>query len=124
MKKICVFFLALAVFLLPEMVYAANATPQAVNMPHVYIVFGVLFVAAVLFFTEWIPLAVTSILVPCALSTLGVITVKEAWVSFGDTSILTIVGVPRQIVLGIWASGIWWDLGGSDGTGSCVKLVC
>lgn len=32
--------------------------------------------------------------------------------------------VPRQIVLGIWASGIWWDLGGSDGTGSCVKLVC
>ena len=35
MKKICVFFLALAVFLLPEMVYAANATPQAVNMPHV-----------------------------------------------------------------------------------------
>lgn len=33
-------------------------------------------------------------------------------------------GVPRQIVLGIWASGIWWDLGGSDGTGSCVKLVC
>ena len=93
MKKICAFFLALAVFLLPEMVYAANATPQAVNMPHVYIVFGVLFIAAVLFFTEWIPLAVTSILVPCALSTLGVITVKEAWVSFGDTSILTIVGL-------------------------------
>ena len=31
--------------------------------------------------------------------------------------------VPRQIVLGIWASGIWWDLGGSGGTGSCVKLV-
>ena len=93
MKKICAFFLALTVFLLPEMVYAANATPQAVNMPHVYIVFGVLFIAAVLFFTEWIPLAVTSILVPCALSTLGVITVKEAWVSFGDTSILTIVGL-------------------------------
>ena len=93
MKKICAFFLALAGFLLPEMVYAANATPQAVNMPHVYIVFGVLFIAAVLFFTEWIPLAVTSILVPCALSTLGVITVKEAWVSFGDTSILTIVGL-------------------------------
>ena len=42
MKKICAFFLALTVFLLPEMVYAANATPQAVNMPHVYIVFGVL----------------------------------------------------------------------------------
>lgn len=55
MKKICAFFLALAVFLLPEMVYAANATPQAVNMPHVYIVFGVLFVAAVLFLRNGFP---------------------------------------------------------------------
>lgn len=26
--------------------------------------------------------------------------------------------VPRQIVLGIWASGISWDLGGTGGTGS------
>lgn len=43
MKKICVFFLALAVFLLPEMVYAANATPQAVNMPHVYTLFSACF---------------------------------------------------------------------------------
>lgn len=37
---------------------------------------------------------------------------------------IPVARVPRQIVLGIWASGIWWDLGGSDGTGSCVKLVC
>lgn len=95
MKKFYMFFVfaCLAVFLLPRMALAGTLPPQAVNMTHVYIVFGVLFVAAVLFFTEWIPLAVTSILVPCALSTLGVITVKEAWVSFGDTSILTIVGL-------------------------------
>ena len=94
MKKFCAFLLAFALFLLPEIANAATAPqPQAINMPHVYIVFGVLFIAAVLFFTEWIPLAVTSILVPCALSTLGVITVKEAWISFGDTSILTIVGL-------------------------------
>lgn len=32
-------------------------------------------------------------------------------------------GVPRQIVLGIWAIGISWDLEGTGGTGSCVKLV-
>lgn len=31
--------------------------------------------------------------------------------------------VPRQIVLGIWAIGISWDLEGTGGTGSCVKLV-
>ena len=93
MKRIAVFLSTIAVFLLPATAFAAVSPPQAVNMPHVYIVFGVLLAAAVLFFTEWIPLAVTSILVPCALSTLGVITVKEAWVSFGDTSILTIVGL-------------------------------
>ena len=90
MKRIAVFLSTIAVFLLPATAFAAVSPPQAVNMPHVYIVFGVLLAAAVLFFTEWIPLAVTSILVPCALSTLGVITVKEAWISFGDTSILTI----------------------------------
>lgn len=93
MKKISIFLLAFAVFLLPRMAFAGASPPQLVNMTHVYIVCGVLFVAAVLFFTEWIPLAVTSILVPCTLSTLGVITVKEAWISFGDTSILTIVGL-------------------------------
>lgn len=94
MEKCFLFLLVLCVSLLPETACAASAPPpQPINMPHVYIVFGVLLVAAVLFFTEWIPLAVTSILVPCALSTLGVITVKEAWVSFGDTSILTIVGL-------------------------------
>lgn len=72
---------------------SAAAAQKTINMTHVYIVFAVLVGAAILFFTEWIPLAVTSILVPCALSTFGVITVKEAWVSFGDTSILTIVGL-------------------------------
>ena len=29
--------------------------------------------------------------------------------------------VSRQIVLDSWASGIWWELGGSGGTGSCAK---
>ena len=88
MEKCFLFLLVLCVSLLPETACAASAPlPQTINMPHVYIVFGVLLVAAVLFFTEWIPLAVTSILVPCALSTLGVITVKEAWISFGDTSL-------------------------------------
>lgn len=93
MKKLWMVLLGLAALSFPGMALAGASPPQPANMTHVCIVFGVLLVAAVLFFTEWIPLAVTSILVPCTLSTLGVITVKEAWISFGDTSILTIVGL-------------------------------
>ncbi len=93
MKKWLSLLLLLVAIALPDLASAAPATPQEINMPHVYITFGILIVAGVLFFTEWLPLAVTSILVPCALSTFGVITVKEAWISFGDTSILTIVGL-------------------------------
>lgn len=85
----------LCVFMLQPELAGANtgASPPEFNMPHIYLTLGILLVAAVLFFTEALPLAVTSILVPCALSTLGIITVKEAWISFGDTSILTIVGL-------------------------------
>lgn len=82
------------ILLLPEPGLAAGgAPPTAASMMQIYLTLGILAVAAVLFFTEAIPLAVTSILVPCALSTFGIITVKEAWISFGDTSILTIVGL-------------------------------
>lgn len=88
------FLLLSLVLLFPEFAQAAGgAPPQEVNWPDIYITFGVLIVAAILFFTEVIPLAVTSILVPVALSATGVISVQEAWVSFGDTSILTIVGL-------------------------------
>lgn len=74
---------------------AASVATEAAGpiMLHIYLTLGILLVAAVLFFTEAIPLAVTAVLVPCALSTFGVISVKDAWVSFGDTSILTIVGL-------------------------------
>lgn len=94
-KWLCTFMFVLAIIAVfaPDLAFAAGGTNGEVNMPHVYITLGILVVAAVLFFTEAIPLAVTSILVPCALSAFGVITVKEAWISFGDTSILTIVGL-------------------------------
>jgi len=83
----------LALVALPEIAMAATAAHTISNMTHVYITLAVLFIASVFFFTEWIPLAVTAMLVPCALSTLGVISVKEAWMGFGDTSILTIIGL-------------------------------
>ena len=72
---------------------AATAAPAKMNLLHVGITLTVLVAAAILFFTELIPLAATAVLVPCALSGLGVISVKEAWMGFGDTSILTIIGL-------------------------------
>lgn len=96
MKRLLCAHLFLLFFLIPTLVFAAEGgapVEGAVNMPHVYITVIILIAAAICFFTEVIPLAVTSILVPCALSAFGVISVKEAWISFGDTSILTIVGL-------------------------------
>ena len=92
MKKMVYGLLAgMAMILLPEMAQAADAVTP--NWMQIYLTLGILAVAIVLFITEWLPLAVTSMLVPIALSSFGIITVKEAWVSFGDTSILTIVGL-------------------------------
>ena len=64
-----------------------------VHIYHVYITICVLVGAAYLFFTEILPITVTAVLIPVILSTLGVITVKNAWISFGNTSIMTIVGL-------------------------------
>ncbi len=63
------------------------------NLPHIYITIAVLFCAAFLFFSELIPIACTAILIPVALSTLGVLSVKDAWINFGNTAIITIVGL-------------------------------
>lgn len=94
-RSLAALAVVLAMTIMPELCLAASGAPPPtiINMPHIYLTLGILAVAAVLFFTEAIPLAVTAILVPCALSSFGIITVKEAWVSFGDTSILTIVGL-------------------------------
>lgn len=95
MHRSLALLVAFLLLLFPEFADAASGAPPQpeINWPHIYITFGVLIIAAILFFTEALPLAVTSMLVPVALSTTGVITVKEAWISFGDTSILTIVGL-------------------------------
>ena len=84
--------LVAALLLCPDGAWAAAAAP-APKMLHIYGTLGILLVAAVLFFTEYIPLAVTATLVPCILSTVGIISVKEAWMGFGNTSILTIIGL-------------------------------
>ncbi len=66
---------------------------DGVNIASVYITISVLICAAFLFFSELIPIATTAILIPVALSTFWVISVKDAWISFGNTAIMTIVGL-------------------------------
>lgn len=68
-------------------------TIDNINMQKVYISIVILICAAYLFFTELLPITVTSVLVPCAFNIFGVITVKEAWMNFGNPSILTIIGL-------------------------------
>lgn len=81
----------LAIF--PELVTQAlaTATPAAdaaTDNNDAYIVLGILGVAAILFFTELFPLPVTAMLVPTALSLFGILTAKEAYSHFGDTSVV------------------------------------
>lgn len=89
--KTILFVFCITLFM-PDILYASGE-PQGPNLIHVYASLAILAIAAVLFFTEYIPLAVTATLVPCVLSTFGIISVKEAWMGFGNTSILTIVGL-------------------------------
>ena len=53
-----------------------------------YITLGILLVAAIMFFTEVVPLPVTSMLVPVALSVSGVISSKVAFSYFGDPTVV------------------------------------
>ena len=53
-----------------------------------YITLGILFVAAVMFFTEIVPLPITALLVPVALSIFKVIPSKTAFGYFGDPTVV------------------------------------
>lgn len=53
-----------------------------------YITLGILFVAAVMFFTEIVPLPITALLVPVALSVFNVIPSKTAFGYFGDPTVV------------------------------------
>lgn len=53
-----------------------------------YITLGILFVAAVMFFTEVVPLPITALLVPVALSICNVIPSKTAFGYFGDPTVV------------------------------------
>ena len=53
-----------------------------------YITLGILVVAALLFVTEALPLPITAMLVPVALSSTGVLTSKVAFSYFGDNTVV------------------------------------
>ncbi|MDR1481125.1 MAG: SLC13 family permease [Synergistaceae bacterium] len=89
MKKKYLFLLC-AVFLaiLPAAAFAAEAAEGGIDVMKAYITLGILFAAAVLFFTEIIPLPVTAVLVPVALTMTGVIKAGPAFANWGDTTVI------------------------------------
>lgn len=70
---------------------SAKAEPKS-QLPkdstNAFITLAILVVAAVLFFTEFFPLAVTAMLVPCALSTFKIISPAQAFANFGETNVV------------------------------------
>lgn len=68
------------------------AAPAGIKLPEdptkAYITLGILFVAAVMFFTEIVPLPITALLVPVGLSLTGVISSKVAFSYFGDPTVV------------------------------------
>ena len=73
----------LAVLLTAGFCYAAEASAPP-PPSHAYITLGILAVAAVLFFTELVPLPITAMLVPVGLSMFNIIPAKAAFANFGD----------------------------------------
>ncbi len=88
------FFLAMAVAMLAliatQDAFAANEL--GIKLPSdptkAYITLGILLVAAIMFFTEVVPLPITALLVPVALSLTNVISSKVAFSYFGDPTVV------------------------------------
>ncbi len=64
---------------------AFAATGGEQDMPHAYLTLIILGVAAVLFFTEIIPLPITAMLVPVSLSIFNILPAAEAFANFGNS---------------------------------------
>ena len=78
-------FIIVLSFLLAGVCLAAtggSAVPE--DLTNAYITLSILGVAAILFFTELVPLPVTAMLVPVALSALGVLPAGKAFANFGN----------------------------------------
>jgi di/tricarboxylate transporter len=69
------------------------------------IVLGVVLVALVLFWTEWVPLEVTSLLVVFLLAVTGVLTPEEAFAGFGNDTVIFIFAL-LAMTQGLAATGV------------------
>jgi anion transporter len=76
--------LALLAVLLSAGFCFAAAAPAPPPPSHAYITLGILAAAAVLFFTEAVPLPITAMLVPVGLSLFNIIPAKACFANFGD----------------------------------------
>ena len=96
MKKAIVFILLLAlIFSFTTMAFAQEMTPEEAALQHKKAVTTliILAVAAVLFITEVIPLAITAMAVPVALALTGVSSSKEAFAGLYDTNVIIFAGM-------------------------------
>ena len=80
--------LLIATFLLPQTALATEAIQIPENLTNAYLTLAILFAAAILFFTETIPLACTSMLVPVALTLTGVLEAKTAVSYWGNEIVI------------------------------------
>ncbi len=86
-----IFFLGLTSLFCHDVAMAADGV-QGIVLPEdptkAYITLGILAIAAVLFFTEAIPLPITAMLVPIALSLTHVLSAKVAFSYFGNPTVV------------------------------------
>lgn len=72
----------------PKKPAASGATKLPADPTNAYITLAILGIAAILFFTEAFPLAVTAMLVPCALSIFKIIPASAAFANFGESNVV------------------------------------
>lgn len=92
MKRLLGYIVMVGILGVLCMVVEAEAADLGIKLPadptHAYITLAILLAAAILFFTELIPLPITALLVPVALSLTNVITSKVAFSYFGDPTVV------------------------------------
>lgn len=85
---IIILVISALIFVVDETYAAVKSIELPKDPTHAYITLATLVVAAIMFFTEILPLPITALLVPVALSLTGVITSKVAFSYFGDPTVV------------------------------------
>jgi di/tricarboxylate transporter len=70
------------------MAFAGDATPAPEDNSKAVITLVILVIAGILFVTEAVPLPITAMIVPVALAVTGVLTGREAFMEFGNDTVI------------------------------------